>query len=165
MLGPFLQGLPMTTLDEDIEFMHQAIAQGRLAGEAGDVPVGAVIVRDGQIVARGHNRRQVAQDPTAHAEIEALRAAAPIFENWRIEGTMYVTQEPCPMCAGALVNARVVRLVYGCKNPKAGSIDSLYSIASDPRLNHRIDVTSGILAEECAGLLQGFFAQLRERSR
>src|SRR5262245_35404316 len=108
----------MTSVDE--EFMREALAEAEVAGRDGDVPVGAVVVRNGEIVGRGRNRRQATSDPTAHAEIEALRQASQVVGNWRVEGTVYVTQEPCPMCAGALVNARVMRLVYGCFNPKAG---------------------------------------------
>jgi tRNA(adenine34) deaminase len=147
----------------DIDLMREAIAQARIAAAAGDVPVGAVIVRDGEIIARGHNQRQVSQDPTAHAEVLALRSAAPAVGNWRIEGTLFVTQEPCPMCAGALVNARIERLVYGCANPKAGAVDSLFSLVTDARLNHRMEVVSGVLADECGALLSEFFANLRKK--
>ena len=145
----------------DEELMIEALAEARAAGDAGDVPVGCVIAIGGQIVARGRNRRQQSADPTAHAEILALRAASQVVGNWRIEGTLVVTQEPCPMCAGAIVNARVARLVYGCANPKAGAVTTLYQIATDPRLNHRVEVTSGVLAEECARLLSNFFGALR----
>ena len=141
--------------------MRDAVAEAEQAGRDGDVPVGAVVVRDGQVIGRGHNRRQATADPTAHAEIEALRRASQVVGNWRVEGTLYVTQEPCPMCAGALVNARVARLVYGCANPKAGAVVTLYRIPSDARLNHRMEVTGGVLAEECAGLLRRFFEALR----
>src|SRR5262245_37728533 len=141
--------------------MREALAEAELAGRAGDVPVGAVIAIGGAIVGRGHNRRQETGDPTAHAEIEALRQAARAVGNWRVEGTLYVTQEPCPMCAGALVNARVVRLVYGCANPKAGAVSTLYQLVTDTRLNHRMEVTSGVLAEESARLLRAFFEALR----
>jgi tRNA(adenine34) deaminase len=146
---------------DDEQYMREAIAEGVAAGAAGDVPVGCVIVIDEQIVGRGRNRRQVSADPTAHAEIEALRDAARTTNNWRVEGTLYVTQEPCPMCAGALVNARVTRLVYGCANPKAGAVDTLYQIVTDRRLNHRMEVTRGVLADESADLLREFFAELR----
>jgi tRNA(adenine34) deaminase len=142
-------------------WMREALAEARTAAAAGDVPVGAVIVIDGAVIGRGHNRRQATSDPTAHAEIEALRQASRAVGNWRVEGTLYVTQEPCPMCAGALVNARVARLVYGCDNPKAGAVATLYSIVSDPRLNHRMAVTGGVLGDESAALLRGFFAALR----
>jgi tRNA(adenine34) deaminase len=152
-------------LQDDACFMQAAIAEARLAGAAGDVPVGAVIVANDKIVARGHNQREATGDPTAHAEVLALRQASVHFGRWHIEGTLYVTQEPCPMCAGALVNARVQRLVYGCKNPKAGAVDSLYSIVTDSRLNHRMPVTSGILGEECADLLRDFFKEIRREGR
>jgi tRNA(adenine34) deaminase len=144
------------------EAMRLALEQARLAGDAGDVPVGAVVIGDdGQVLGRGHNRREVNQDPTAHAEIEALRDAAHAIGHWRVEATLVVTQEPCPMCAGAIVNARVRRLVYGCPNPKAGAVESLYQITTDARLNHRVEVVGGLLADECAGLLQDFFKKLR----
>jgi tRNA(adenine34) deaminase len=145
----------------DHELMGAAIAAARGAGEAGDVPVGAVLVVADEIIASASNRRQRSNDPTAHAEIEVLRAAAEVVGNWRVEGTIYVTQEPCPMCAGALVNARVARLVYGCPNPKAGAVHSLFELVTDSRLNHRMDVTGGVRADECAALLSGFFAALR----
>jgi len=154
-----------TKIDRYIEFMREAIAEARQAGEAGDVPVGAVIVIDNEIVGRGRNRRQERGDPTAHAEVEALRAAATQVGNWRIEGTLFVTQEPCPMCAGAIVNARVKRLVYGCANPKAGAIDSLFQIATDPRLNHRVEVCRGLLSEDCGDLLRRFFSDIRQKKR
>jgi len=147
--------------DSDHEYMGLALEEARAAGAAGDVPVGAVVVLSGQVLARGHNRREAAADPTAHAEIEALRAAARAIGHWRVEGTLYVTHEPCPMCAGALVNARVQRLVYGCPNPKAGAVDTLYQIPTDERLNHRLEVTGGVRADECAAELKSFFAELR----
>jgi tRNA(adenine34) deaminase len=151
--------------ERDEEFMRAALAEAAEAGQAGDVPVGAVVVRDERIIGRGRNRRQATADPTAHAEIEALRQASHEVGNWRIEGTLFVTQEPCPMCAGALVNARIARLVYGCFNPKAGAVATLYQIPTDTRLNHRMDVTSGVLAEECAALLRQFFGALRGADR
>jgi tRNA(adenine34) deaminase len=147
--------------DDDDRWMSVALDEARAAGAAGDVPVGAVIVKDGTIIGRGHNRREVDRDPTAHAEVVALRAAATTLGQWRVEATIYVTHEPCPMCAGALVNARVARLVYGCANPKAGAVASLYQIASDPRLNHRIEIRSGVLGDACAAELTAFFAELR----
>jgi tRNA(adenine34) deaminase len=145
----------------DDDLMMLALEEALLAGAAGDVPVGAVVWLDDQIVGRGRNRREAMQDPTAHAEVEALRDAARTIGHWRVEATLVVTQEPCPMCAGALVNARVQRLVYGCPNPKAGAIASLFEIATDPRLNHRLEVRGGVRAEECAELLQKFFKALR----
>jgi tRNA(adenine34) deaminase len=145
----------------DEHWMGIALDEARAAAAAGDVPVGAVVVIDDRIIGRGRNRREVDQDPTAHAEIVALRDAAAALGQWRVEGTLVVTQEPCPMCAGALVNARVARLVFGCPNPKAGAVMSLFAIASDARLNHRIAVTDGVRAAECAEVLQQFFAELR----
>jgi tRNA(adenine34) deaminase len=145
--------------------MRAALTEALAAGEAGDVPVGAVVVdASGTIVGRGRNRREQNQDPTAHAEVEALRDAARVRGAWRLEGlTVYVTLEPCPMCAGALVNARVARVVYGCADPKAGAVDTLFSIGRDARLNHRYAVLGGVLADECAGLLRAFFAARRGR--
>ena len=146
----------------DEQWMTIALEEARVAAAAGDVPVGAVIVAsDGTLLGRGRNRRELDRDPTAHAEVVALREAARALGQWRVEATLYVTQEPCPMCAGALVNARIKRLVYGCPNPKAGAIASLFSIVTDARLNHRMDVTSGVLAEQCAAELSRFFAELR----
>ena len=147
---------------EDDRWMGVALEEARAAALAGDVPVGAVIVADEQIVARGRNRREVDVDPTAHAEIVALRDAAKVLGQWRVEATLYVTQEPCPMCAGALVNARVRRLVYGCSNPKAGAVATLFQIVTDARLNHRLEVRGGVRADECAAVLQAFFAELRK---
>ena len=162
-LGTVRQDHLVGALDIDQVFMAEAIAQGRIAWQAGDVPVGAVIVLDGKLIARGYNRRQVSADPTAHAEVEALRMASQVIGGWRIAGTLYVTQEPCPMCAGALVNARVERLVYGCPNPKAGAVRTLFEIVTDTRLNHRMDVVSGVMERECGDLLRGFFAELRRQ--
>jgi tRNA(adenine34) deaminase len=150
-----------TDNDADVGFMAAALADARLAPAHGDVPVGAVVVVDGDVIARDHNRREQLGDPTAHAELLALRSAARHLGHWRVEATLYVTQEPCPMCAGALVNARVVRLVYGCTNPKAGAIASLFQLATDHRLNHQIVIESGVCADECARLLKEFFAALR----
>ncbi len=145
----------------DEQWMTVALEEARAAAAAGDVPVGAVIVADGKLLGRGRNRRELDRDPTAHAEIVALREAAHALGMWRVEATLFVTQEPCPMCAGALVNARIQRLVYGCTNPKAGAVTTLYSIVTDPRLNHRMEVVGGVLADACAAELQRFFAELR----
>lgn len=145
----------------DEQWMTVALEEARAAAAAGDVPVGAVIVADGKLIGRGRNRRELDRDPTAHAEIVALREAAHALGMWRVEATLFVTQEPCPMCAGALVNARIQRLVYGCTNPKAGAVTTLYSIVTDARLNHRMDVVGGVLADACAAELQRFFAELR----
>jgi tRNA(adenine34) deaminase len=143
-------------------FMDLALKTAENAGKAGEVPIGCVVVRNYEVIATAANRTLTDYDPTAHAEIVALREAAATLGHWRVEGTLVVTHEPCPMCAGALVNARVARLVFGCPNPKAGAVATLYQIVSDPRLNHRVAVTSGVRAAECAAVLQAFFAELRQ---
>ncbi|UCF44298.1 MAG: tRNA adenosine(34) deaminase TadA [Planctomycetota bacterium] len=148
--------------NDDERYMGVAIESAKVAEENGDVPIGAVIVRDGQIIGRAYNQREQLQDPTAHAEIIALTQAAAALENWHLNGcTMYVTLEPCPMCAGALVLSRMDRLVYGCDDPKAGACGSLYNIVTDGRLNHRLQVTTGVLEEECKQQLQDFFKKRR----
>ena len=153
----------MTTREHHEEMMRRALVAADAAADHGDVPVGAVVVVDGQVVGTGHNRRESDQDPTAHAEILAIRAAATALQTWRLtEATLYVTQEPCPMCAGAVVNARIPRLVFGCLNPKAGAVRTLYALCEDPRLNHRVEVTGGVLADECGARLRTFFETLRE---
>lgn len=150
----------------DVDFMREALAEARIAEAKGEVPVGAVVVVDGAIIARGHNLRQTTQDPTAHAELVAVREAAAALGSWRLVGaTVYVTLEPCPMCAGMLVNSRVHRCVWGCDDPKAGATKTLYTIGDDPRLNHRFESTPGILGEECAEVLREFFGRIRRRSR
>lgn len=147
---------------EDEQFMRLALEQARLAGIAGEVPVGCVIVNDGQVIASGHNRPILRHDPTAHAEIEALRAAGRALGNYRLGGcTLYVTLEPCAMCTGAMVHARIARLVYGAVDPKAGAAGSVFELARSPALNHRMDVSGGVLAGECRDLLQGFFRERR----
>jgi len=152
----------MSNKKEDQQFMKAAIKAATIAEENGDIPIGAVIVYKNQIIAKAYNQREQLKDPTAHAEIIALTQAAAFVESWRLNGcTMYVTLEPCPMCAGALVLARVDRLVYGCDDPKAGACKSLYNIVQDERLNHRLEVTSGVLANECSQQLQEFFAKRR----
>ncbi len=146
------------------EWMREALREADTAADAGDVPVGAIIVNaEGVELGRGQNRREQDQDPTAHAEVVALRAAAAATGHWRLEGsTLYVTLEPCPMCAGALINARVAHVVYGAADPKAGALDSLYNMGNDLRLNHRLEsVTPGVLQQECVERLQAFFAKLR----
>jgi len=146
--------------------MKVAIEQARIAEENGDVPIGAVIVYKSQIIGKAYNQREQLQDSTAHAEIIALTQAAAAKESWRLDAcTMYVTLEPCPMCAGALVLARLDRLAYGCDDPKAGACGSLYNIVQDERLNHRLEVTSGVLEEQCREQLQGFFARRREENK
>jgi tRNA(adenine34) deaminase len=144
--------------------MAEALAEARRAAEIGEVPIGAVIVRDGEVLGRGHNRREIDRDPLAHAEILAIRQATAKSDGWRLTGcTLYVTLEPCAMCAGALVNSRIERLVYGAADPKAGYCGTLGNLVQDPRLNHRLQVTPGVAAEESAALLRGFFASLRGR--
>ena len=151
---------------DDETSMRAAIAEARRAEALGEVPVGAVAVRAETIVGRGHNLRERAQDPTAHAELIALKAAAARLGTWRLSGvTMYVTLEPCPMCAGALVNARVDRVVYGAVDPKAGATETLYRLGSDGQLNHRFEVASGVLGEVCGGLLTSFFGRIRDARR
>jgi tRNA(adenine34) deaminase len=145
------------------EMMRAALAEAEQAAAIGEVPVGAVVVRDGKMIGRGGNRRESARDPTAHAEMIAIREAALSVGGWRLVGaTLFVTQEPCPMCAGAIVNARVARVVYGCENPKAGAVRTLYRMLEDERLNHRVTVEQSPLATECGALLTRFFAALRK---
>ncbi len=144
--------------------MQAAIDQAYIALENDDVPVGAVIVCENKIIAKGYNQRQQLNDPTAHAEIIALTAAAEHIGHWRLLNcTIYVTLEPCPMCAGALVLARIDRLVFGCDDPKTGACGSLYNIVQDNRLNHRLEITKGVLADDCSKMLQDFFSVKRER--
>jgi len=164
MIEPVSDSVPKSIPDE--QYMRIAIDQARIAEENGDVPIGAVIVHKDTIIAKAYNQREQLQDPTAHAEIIALTQAASALENWHLDDcTIYVTLEPCCMCAGALVLARVDRLVYGCDDPKTGAVKSLYNIVQDTRLNHRVEVTSGILADECSELLQGFFARRRDNDK
>ncbi len=152
----------MTTA-EDERFMARALELARAAGAAGEVPVGAVLVRDGEILAEGSNRPITDSDPTAHAEMVCLRQAGKAAGNYRLSGsTLYVTLEPCAMCAGAMVHARIERLVYGASDPKTGAAGSVFALTASPRLNHRIETTGGVLGEECGELLRSFF---RERRR
>jgi len=146
----------------DADYMRMATEEAEAARAEGEVPVGAVVVCGEEVLARAHNRTIVERDPTAHAEVLALRAAAARLGNHRLLGcTLYVTIEPCVMCAGAIVQARVARLVYGCDDPKAGAVRSLYQVADDPRLNHRAEISGGVLADECAEQIRGFFQQKR----
>lgn len=152
----------MTSTEIDEKFMREALAEARAAAAVGEVPIGAVVVRDGEIVARAHNRRELDQDPSAHAEFAALCAAAQALGRWRLSDcTVYVTLEPCCMCAGLMVNARVGRCVYGASDAKAGALGSLYDLNADSRLNHRFHVTAGVLADECRAVLSNYFAGLR----
>jgi tRNA(adenine34) deaminase len=144
--------------------MRTALAAAERATLSGEVPVGAVIVLRGEVIAVAHNQRETNNDPTAHAEIVALRAAAAALNSWRlVDAELYVTMEPCPMCAGAIVNSRVRRLVYGCDDPKAGAVRTLFQLLDDQRLNHRVEVVPGVLAAESSALLKSFFSRLRLR--
>ena len=150
--------------DIDVGFMTQALELAKEAAALSEVPVGAVAVKEGQIIARGYNRREIDKDPFSHAEFIAMREAANALGVWRLTGvTLYVTLEPCAMCAGALVQSRVSRLVFGATDPKAGAVGSLYDLAREPRHNHRVEVVSGVLANESSQLLKEFFAGLRNR--
>jgi tRNA(adenine34) deaminase len=147
---------------DDQEAMQAALDEARLAGEAGEVPIGAVVVCDGEIVARGQNRVLRELDPTAHAEIVALRAAAAALGNYRLPGcTLYVTLEPCAMCAGAMIHARIARLVFAAADPKAGAAGSVLAVLNHPQLNHQMEMAQGILADESAELLRSFFRERR----
>jgi tRNA(adenine34) deaminase len=149
-------------MDTDLEFMQEALAEARDAATAREVPIGAALVHDGKILARSGNRTIRDNDPTAHAEIIVLREAARLLGNYRLaDTTLYVTIEPCSMCAGAIIQARVPRLVYGADDPKGGAVRSCFEILSNPRLNHQVEVTSGVLAADCAAILQSFFASRR----
>ena len=151
-------------MNDDELYMALALEQARLAATEGEVPIGAVLVCDGAVVAHGRNARESAADPTAHAEMIAIREGAERLGRWRLSGcTLYVTLEPCPMCAGALVNARVDRLVYGAADPKAGATGTLYDLSADARLNHSFEVRGGVLEQECGQILKEFFQGLRER--
>lgn len=147
---------------EDEKWMREALVLARMAEAAGEVPVGAVLVKDGNLVGSGWNQPIGAHDPTAHAEVLALRAAAKLAGNYRLTGTtLYVTLEPCAMCAGALVHARVARLVYGAADPKAGAAGSVFNLAQADKLNHRLEVVGGVMAGECRDLLKDFFSRRR----
>lgn len=147
---------------KDIFFMRLALEEARLAFSEGEVPVGAILVKDDTVIAHAHNCREASKDPTGHAELSVLRSGTNESESWRFtDATLYATKEPCIMCAGAMINARLGRLVYGCKDAKGGAVDSLYRLLSDKRLNHRVEVVSGILEDECAEILQQFFQSRR----
>ena len=149
-------------MDADIERMQQAIEEARASAAAGEVPIGAILVHEGQIIARAGNRTIRDCDPTAHAEIIVLRKGARVLENYRLAGaTLYVTVEPCSMCAGAMIQARIPRLVYGAEDPKGGAARSCFQILSNPRLNHQVEITAGVLVRECAEVIQTFFAERR----
>lgn len=151
---------------DDYYWMGRAIREANKAGARGEVPIGAVVVRDGVVLGRGYNLREKSLDPTSHAEMTAIRKAAKKAGNWRLLGaTLYVTLEPCPMCMGAIILARLERVVFGCHDPKAGAAGSLYDLSDDSRLNHRVALATGVRGEECAELLSSFFAALRRKKR
>ncbi|MFO7294707.1 MAG: tRNA adenosine(34) deaminase TadA [Clostridia bacterium] len=144
--------------------MQQALVEAQKAYDMGEVPIGAVIVKDGEVIARGHNLRETEKDPTLHAEMVAIREAAKHLGGWRLTGCeLYVTIEPCPMCAGAIIQARIQRVVFGALDPKAGCAGSLYNLLQDPRFNHRVEVISGVMEEECRRIMQEFFRERREK--
>ena len=150
-------------IQSDDSIMREALAQAREAYDQGEIPIGCVLVQDGEVIARAHNLRESLSDPTAHAEMLVLREASQKLGRWRLTGaTLYVTMEPCSMCAGALVLARISRLVYGCADPKAGACGSVMDIVREPRLNHRIEVISGVLEQDCRDIIRSFFETQRE---
>ena len=150
----------------DEDYMRLALDEARLAAEEGEVPIGAVVVCDGEVVARAHNRRETDRDPSAHAEFSAMCAAARTLDRWRLTGcTVYVTLEPCIMCAGLMVNSRIDRCVYGAPDPKGGALGTLFDVSHDERLNHEFEVTSGVLQQECADELRTFFRERRAKKK
>jgi tRNA(adenine34) deaminase len=158
----FARGILSPKMEADLQFMQEALAEARSSAAAGEVPIGAVLVHDGKVLARSGNRTIRDCDSTAHAEVIVIRAAAHILENYRLAGTtLYVTIEPCSMCAGAIIQARIPRLVYGADDPKGGAVRSCFEILTHPKLNHQVEVTSGVLAEDSTSLLQSFFADRR----
>lgn len=157
--------MPGNESDQDLTFMRLALEEAAKAPSVGEVPIAALVVREGRVLAQTHNYRESWQDPTAHAEVIVIRAAAAALGTWRLTGaTLYVTIEPCAMCIGAIILARIDRIVFGAKDPKAGACGSLFNIPAEPKLNHQVLVTGGILEQESQSLLQSFFKQLRENS-
>ena len=156
----------MDIFDTDRLFMKQALEEAQQAALLGEVPIGAVLVYEGKIIARAHNLRETTQNATTHAELLVIQEACKKIGSWRLEDTtLYVTLEPCPMCAGAILQSRVPRVVYGARDQKAGCVDSLYQLLNDERFNHKCNVTEGILAEECGQILTDFFKALRDRKK
>lgn len=150
----------------DEDYMRMALDEARLAAEEGEVPIGAVVVHEDEVIARAHNRRETDRDPSAHAEFSAMCEAARVLDRWRLTGcTVYVTLEPCLMCAGLMVNARIDRCVYGAPDPKGGALGTLFDVSHDERLNHEFEVTSGVLADECAAELRSFFRARRAKKK
>ncbi|MBZ5203261.1 nucleoside deaminase [Planomicrobium chinense] len=153
----------MNGIEQDHYYMGLAIEEAQKAAAKGEVPIGAVIVQDGHVIARAHNLRETTQNAVTHAELLAIQEACQTISNWRLENTsLYVTLEPCPMCAGAILQSRIPRVIYGARDIKAGSVDSLYRLLNDERFNHQCEVTENVMAEECGGLLTQFFRTLRE---
>lgn len=153
-------------MQEDEKYMRLALEEAALAAAEGEVPIGAVVVCDGEVVARAHNRRELDHDPSAHAEFAAMVEASRVLERWRLTGcTVYVTLEPCLMCAGLMVNARIDRCVYGASDPKGGALGTLFDVSHDERLNHEFEVVSGVLEEECAETLRSFFKMRRAQNK
>ncbi len=156
----------MKLVKDDNYWMGAAIGEAGKAEARGEVPIGAIVVRAGKVLGRGHNLRETSLDPTSHAEMTAIRKAARKTGSWRLLGaTLYVTLEPCPMCMGAILLSRLERVVFGCHDPKGGAAGSLYDLSDDPRLNHRVSLTSGVRSNECSRLLSSFFAALRQRKK
>lgn len=154
----------MTASDRDVRWMRRTLDLARRADREGEVPVGALVVRNHVVIGEGFNRRELDLDPTAHAEVVAIRQAAQTVRSWRLEDcTLYVTLEPCIQCCGSILLARIPRLIYGASDPKAGAVESLYRLLEDSRLNHRVNSVGGVLAEECGELLTAFFGRRRER--
>lgn len=155
----------MMEIEKDQYFMAEAIREARKAFEIGEPPVGAIVVKDDEIISRAYNLRETLQDPTAHAEILAIKDASQKLRRWRLNDcTLYVTLEPCPMCAGAILLSRISRLVYGADDPKSGAVKSLINLLCDARLNHKVQITSGVFSDECAELMRNFFSSLRKLS-
>ncbi|MFK5927113.1 MAG: tRNA adenosine(34) deaminase TadA [Desulfuromusa sp.] len=156
----------MNTAEQDQFFMRVALSEATIAEGLAEVPIGAVVVFDGEIIGRGHNLRETSNDPTTHAEIMAIKQAAKKLNSWRLlDCTLYVTLEPCVMCMGATILARIPYLVFGCRDPKAGAVGSIYNFAEDERLNHQVQVREGVLQQECSSQLSHFFRQLREQKK
>ena len=156
----------MDALEMDRGFMRMAIEEAKKAEAIGEVPIGAVIVKDGEVIARAHNLRETSQNAVTHAELSAIQEACREIGSWRLEETtLYVTLEPCPMCAGAILQSRIPRVVYGARDPKGGCVDSLYRLLNDPRFNHECEVTEGVLGDECGAMLTNFFKSLREKKK
>lgn len=156
----------MNGFELDQHYMGLAIEEANKAGAKGEVPIGAVIVHDGNVIARAHNLRETTRNAVTHAELMAIQQACEALDNWRLEDTiLYVTLEPCPMCAGAILQSRIPRVVYGARDPKAGCVDSLYRLLNDERFNHQCEVKENVLADECGGLLSQFFRDLRDKKK